>query len=86
MIAPRSYIVETKDKARYRRNRKHLQKIKNEERKPSGLGVKDQKEKEKEKTFKYAPKQEETRSSELSRSNARSRYGRTIKKPSRFNT
>ena len=61
-IAPRSCIVETKDKARYRRNRKHLQKITKED-KVTGQGIKDQKEKEK--ISKYVPKQEKTRSSEL---------------------
>ena len=29
-IAPRSYIVETKDKVQYKRNRKHLRKITSE--------------------------------------------------------
>ena len=75
-IAPRSYIVETKDKVQYRRNRKQLRKITSE--------VEDGNYKNAS-TTKRAEKQVETKSlpsNEVSRD--RSRYGRTIKKPRRY--
>ena len=75
-IAPRSYIVETKGKVRYRRNRKKLRKITSE--------VEDGNDKNAS-TTKRAEKQVETKSlpsNEVSRD--RSRYGRTIKKPRRY--
>ena len=75
-IAPRSYIVETKDKVQYRRNRKQLRKITSEVEDGNDKNVS---------TTKRAEKQVETKSlpsNEVSRD--RSRYGRTIKKPRRY--
>ncbi|CAB4021418.1 Transposon Ty3-G Gag-Pol poly [Paramuricea clavata] len=75
-IAIRSYIVETKDKVQYRRNRKQLRKITSEVEDGNDKNVS---------TTKRAEKQVETKSlpsNEVSRD--RSRYGRTIKKPRRY--
>jgi hypothetical protein len=69
-------LVETKDKVQYRRNRKQLRKITSE--------VEDGNDKNAS-TKKRGEKQVETKSlpsNEVSRD--RSRYGRTIKKPRRY--
>ena len=69
-VAPRSYRVETRDNVQFRRNSKHLRKVAPE--------VEDREEKES--TSKRAEKQVEMKSL----SEGRSIYGRTVKKPQRY--
>ena len=74
MVAPRSYIVETKDKVQYRRNRKHLRRM-------TSAGVVE------DSIVTGSAKAEKESSDTIpssGQSTTKSRYGRTIKKPQRF--